>query len=551
LASRQPGKQKIARRKPALPAPPRRPPNILVVIVDQLRTPQWFQLQPAAARLMPNLARLRQGGVYFANHFTAANDCTPSRGTLVTGLYSQQTGCLLTSGSTLSPAFQTWGSMLREHGYQTWWYGKWHLTHNDNLWTQRDRPLLERYGFSGGTYPSPDGSPGQGWRVDPLIVKQFRRWYARAPKDRPWATTVSFVNPHDIEWWYRWSERVPAERNAPRIVSALPPNFETPEQMRARHKPRLQLSFQGTSQVSFGRVPYSGPGMARAWLPFMDLYLKLLHRVDMQIGAVFDTLLSRPGIAANTVVIFTSDHGEYGASHGMRGKGAAAYDEALRVPFIVNDLRGDLTAAPVQPRRGLTSSVDVAPLLLSIATGSNEWRAQSRYAHIARRHDLAAMLRDPGAPGRPYVLHSTDEIVTEFAIELYSAEAPLHVTAIRTPDAKFALYSDWQPHSNVIQSAGQESELYDYSTPAGQMELDNRASSSDLEPALREQLEAAIRDELREPLPGYLQEAQREGYADYYENAQQAARQATLMRRRIDEQQLRRRSAVRPGRQTR
>jgi arylsulfatase A-like enzyme len=510
-------------------------PNILVVLVDQLRTPQWFQNAAIAAGLMPNLARLRRGGIYFASHYTAANDCSPSRAVLLTGLHSQQTGCLVTSGSTLDPKFPTWGSILREHGYETHYYGKWHLTHGDNKWTQANRGALEPYGFSGGTYPSPDGGPGEGWRVDPSIARQFRNWYARAPRHRPWCTTVSFVNPHDIAWWYRWSKHVAGEKHAPSVAGSLPPNFETPAQMFARGKPRLQHSLQETAQVSFGRVPYSGPNVERVWLPFLDLYLKLLHRVDGQIGQVLDTLLSRPQIAANTVVVFTSDHGEYGASHGMRGKGAAVYEEALRIPLIVKDFRGVLAAAPKKPRTALTSSVDVVPLLLTIATGSNTWRREGRYAHIARRHDLARMLSNPRAPGRPYLAHCTDEIVTEFAIELYSSNAPLHVTAIRTPAAKYAMYSNWRPATSAIAAAGQESELYDYSTRGGRLEIDNRAGRSTLEPALRSQLEAAVREELREPVPAYLRAAHRDGYADYHTSAKAAAIQATNLRRKIEE----------------
>lgn len=510
-------------------------PNILVILVDQLRAPQWFQDDPIAAGLMPHLARLRRGGIHFASHYTAANDCSPARAVLLTGLYSQQTGCLVTSASTLEPDFPTWGSILRERGYETNWYGKWHLTRGDNTWTQEDIGALEPYGFSGGTYPSPDGSPGEGWRVDPLIVGQFRDWFATAATDQPWCTTVSFVNPHDIAWWYRFSGHAAQERHAPRIVGGLPPNFETPRQMFARRKPRLQHSLQETAQVSFGRVPYSGRNVKNVWLSFMDLYLKLMHRVDVQIGQVLDTLLSKPHIAANTVVVFTSDHGEYGASHGMRGKGAAAYEEGLRVPLIVKDFRRLLAAAPSKPRAGLTSSVDVVPLLLTIATGSNDWRREARYAHLARRHDLARMLTDPRAPGRPYVLHCTDELVTEFAIEPYSSKAPLHVAAIRTPQAKFAIYSHWRPSTNTILTAGQESELYDYSTRGGRLEIENRAGRSDREPALRSALEAAVRGELREPLPAYLQTAQQNGYADYWENAQVVAVEASKLRRKIEE----------------
>jgi arylsulfatase A-like enzyme len=320
-----------------------RPPNILVIMVDQLRTPQWFSAGPTAAALMPNLARLRSGGVSFASHYTASNDCTPARAALLTGLHTHQTGCMITGGSTLDPGFPTWGTMLREQGYRTHWYGKWHLTHGDNLWDSYENAgALEPYGFGGGTFPSPDGAPGQGWRVDPHIVTQFEKWFAHAGSGgtgkNPWCTTVSFVNPHDIAWWYHWSERFAGEAEPPSVVGELPPNFETPAEMIARGKPQLQRSLQDTAQASFGTVPYGGPELEETWLPFLDLYLKLLGEVDGHIGAVLNTLASRPDVAANTVVLFTSDHGEYGASHGMRGKGGGAYEEAIRVPLIVRDL---------------------------------------------------------------------------------------------------------------------------------------------------------------------------------------------------------------------
>jgi arylsulfatase A-like enzyme len=507
-----------------------KPPNILVVMVDQLRTPRWF----SAAALMPNLARLRKGGVSFAGHYTAANDCTPARASMLTGLHTHQTGCLITGGSTLDPGFPTYGTMLREFGYRTHWYGKWHLTKGDNLWdSYEDAGALEPYGFAGGTYPSPDGAPGQGWRVDPHIVTQFERWYTKAPKKEPWCTTVSLINPHDIAWWYRWSERFSQEAEPPAIVQALPPNFETPDQMLARGKPRLQRSLQDTAQQSFGTVPYDGAELEAAWLPFMDLYLSLLGEVDGHIGAVLNALASRPDVAANTVIVFTSDHGEYGASHGMRGKGASAYEEAINVPLVVRDLRGAsaVTSASTQERAGLTSSVDFAPLLLDIASGGGAWRKDRHYSYIAERHDVFSMLSSASAPGRDYVLHATDETVTEFAIEPYAADAPLHVVALRTPTAKYATYSNFTPGSIRELADGREVELYDYSTPTGRMEIENLAGNSALEAKLSAQLQRAITDELRAPLPKRLYSAHKRGIADYFKTATKAAVKATERRR--------------------
>jgi arylsulfatase A-like enzyme len=513
-------------------------PNILVIVVDQLRFPQWFSPNPGGVGLPPNLERLSQGAVSFARHYTASNDCSPSRSAMLTGLYTHQTGCMITGGSTLDPGFPTWGTMLREHGYATRWLGKWHVTHGDNHWTEfTGEQALERYGFDGGVFPSPDGAPGQGWRVDGHIARRFADWFAEEGGSEPWCTTVSFVNPHDIAWWYKWTDRVPAETTAARTVQRLPPNYETPELLLERHKPRLQRSFQETAAASFGPVPFSGPEATEKWLSFLDLYNKIQLEVDRRIGQVMRTLESNPEVAANTVIVFTSDHGEYGASHGLRGKGASAYEECTRVPLLVKDPRGKLTTAPETPRTQLSSSVDLAPLLLTIGIGSDEWRTDPHYSHLAGRLDLAAVLADPGAPGRDYILHATDETVTEFAIEPYAADAPLHIVALRTPQAKFATYSNWPYEGITPKTEGQETELYDYSTHSGRLELHNSAGESPLEEALRAEYERAFVEELREPLPPRLVAAHARGFADYFSTARESSVKAAARRKRRSERE--------------
>jgi arylsulfatase A-like enzyme len=495
-----------------------RPPNILVIVVDQLRTPMWMPAPGTAAETMPNLAALRAGAVNFERHYTASNDCSPSRGTLLTGLYSHQTGCMITGNSRLDPGFPTWGSLLREHGYQTTWWGKWHLTPDPNA-------SLEPYGFSGGTRPSPNGAPGQGTAIDPFIATQFEEWFDQAGRSQPWCTTVSFVNPHDIAWWYRFTASNPAEHAPPARASALPPNYETPEMLEAQRKPRLQRSLQDTANRSFGEVPFSGPETLPMWTGLMDTYLLLQSYVDVQIGSVLSALAAQPDVRANTVVLFTSDHGEYGGSHGMRGKGASAYEEALRVPLVVRDYRPGpqaLPSATALPRSQLTSSVDVVPLLLTLATGANAWREEAHYSHLATRLDLAAICAHPHAAGRDWILHATDEDLTEFATEPYAAEAPRHVVALRNTRGKLAVYSNWQPETTTLEPSGQEFELYDYSQPAGAAELTNSAG---LSPALEEELWStlegtAVPAELRAPLPLRLRDAQRRGLTNY-ENVEQ------------------------------
>jgi arylsulfatase A-like enzyme len=498
-------------------------PNILVVIVDEMRAPMWFPDQQALDQVLPNLARIRRGSVSFEQHYTAANDCTAARACLVTGLYTHQTGCMVVSESTLSPKFPTWGSMLRELGYETTWWGKWHLGH----YPDRTPGALAAYGFAGGTYPSPNGAPGQGIQMDPKIVDQFVDWFDHDAGTAPWCTTVSLVNPHDIQFWPRWTRRDQGNLDIPRWVGELPPNFESPEQL--AKKPRLQTALVQASVVAFGLAPYGTPEAAQAWIDMRNLYLWLQQQVDSQIGRVLDSLYSRPDVAANTIIVFTSDHGDYAGSHGLHGKGGGAYDEAIRVPFYVHDPRGYLSPADgTGVRTQLTSSVDLAPLLLTIATGGNDWRSDGRYQHLQRRLDLSALCRNATAPGRPWIAHTTDESTIEEAAILFDHNAPGHVAMVRTAEAKFASYSHWVDGRIQVDSGqDQEFELYDYSTDQGRLELDNQAATGNpLRTTMEQLLDHAIRTELQQPLPDYLRQAQDQGIDDYVKSQRDLATKA-------------------------
>jgi len=77
---------------------------------------------------------------------------------------------------------------------------------------------------------------------------------------------------------YRWSDRVPSETSSPRTVRSLPPNYETPELLAARHKPRLQHSLQQTAAASFGPVPFDGPEAEPMWIEFLEQLDCATHR---------------------------------------------------------------------------------------------------------------------------------------------------------------------------------------------------------------------------------------------------------------------------------
>jgi uncharacterized sulfatase len=200
-------------------------PNILLVLVDELRFPSALPTgvnTPAEflARFMPNTYRQWQRGVKFTRHYTAGVACTPARGTLISGLYTQQTWVLQTFKGTpstrvsvppvLDPAFPTYGRLLRKAGYQTPYIGKWHVS----LPRTKDH-MLEAYGFQGFTDPDPSGANLQGtvgdaangYLNDKYIADQAVRWLsARKSGEAPWCLTVGFVNPHDQQFFWGGTE---------------------------------------------------------------------------------------------------------------------------------------------------------------------------------------------------------------------------------------------------------------------------------------------------------------------------------------------------------
>jgi arylsulfatase A-like enzyme len=496
-----------------------RRPNILVIVVDEMRTPRWFPSQQALDTLLPNLARIRSRATSFENHYTAANMCVAARGTMLTGLYGHQTGCMLTKAvadsSTLSDKFPTWGTMLRQHGYRTTWWGKWHL----GPVPDKTEGGLEAYGFDGGTYPSPNGNPEQGKEKDPAIADQFIEWIDGVSGKHPWCTTVSLVNPHDINWWPRFTATDEITAKADVRFSTSPPNVETAAQLLAS-KPRLQTALEQTIAMASGPVPNEGGPLEEAsWAENRTMYLIYQQEVDAQIGRVLDALHARPDLEQNTIVIFTADHGEYAGSHGLRAKGGGAYEEAINVPLYIYDPRGQLSNGAAT-RSQLTSTVDLAPLLLTIATGSSSWRSKARYSHLASRGDIAEIAANASAAGRPWIAHTTDETTVEELSYTYSFanEAPHHVAAVRTASAKYAVYSPWNKDTLEVDTSDQDFELYDYSNSAGQLELESLAGrKTPLESQLSQLLQQhVIPNEVRAPLPRHLRAAQKEGLEDFF-----------------------------------
>jgi len=557
-------------------------PNILLILVDELRYPTVFPkgIKDAAGffkAFMPNLyKRLWTQGVKFGEHHTASNACTPARGVIISGLYSQQSWLLATITAppnpspillkqpVLNPAFPTYGGLLKDlFGYQTPYRGKWHVS----------IPLqslggLQAYGFDYDTYPDATGSNLQGtygdekrgFHNDEFIANQGVDVLKNlTAADQPFCLTVSFVNPHDREFFPFGTEfqffnhlfangsinpnkfapgssypgdgpKVPwgqdALKSPPEFgYDPLPPNWETEQDWAKQMKPTTQTFIKDFSNLIWGGAtedpqqndftiaeykatnlnPLEGVayGPFSYWRRGLDSYTQVIQIVDVQIGKVLDALEALPpSIVENTVVVFCSDHGEYGGAHGLlQGKLATIYEEAWHIPLIVVDPSGRFTGDIDDIRLGLTSSVDLLTMLVSLGDlGSTDWMSQDDLAAIyGQRHDMISMLKSKDAPGRPYVLHATDEIAPNV---FNFNSAPTHVLGFRTDEFKFGISAPWHKlTSDIILNQGQL-EFYDYSTTRGQLELDNKLTDPRVQPTLTALVTDIIPNELQQPLPG-------------------------------------------------
>ncbi|SKG47087.1 sulfatase family protein [Mycobacteroides abscessus subsp. bolletii] len=206
------------------------------------------------------------------------------------------------------------------------------------------------------------------------------------------------------------------------------------------------------------------------------------------------------------------------------------------MPLYIRDPQGVLTPKPGETRTQLTSSVDLAPLLLTIGSGGNAWRSDPRFSYLAARADIAAIAKN-NAAGRKWIAHVTDDMSVEEVLTWFKdpqdrggtganscvtpteipTSAASHIVAVRTAEAKLANYSYWKPGGMRIDtSRPSEHEFYDYSTPSGKQESQNQAGDSTKQAQLQALIDNEVLPEVQAPLPAFLGQAQEQGLADMH-----------------------------------
>ena len=349
---------------PAIVVAQNQKPNILVIITDQ-QNANMMSCADNAWLKTPNLDKLAERGMRFEKAYVTNPVCSPSRFSLFTGLYPSSIN-MRHNASKIDPKKveevipSSMGYTFKNAGYETYYGGKVHL------------PLAgktaEKYGF--------DNMISLDERDD--LAEKTEEFLANRTSASPFLAVVNFINPHDI--CYAAIKDFPPQNRAPATVpeplyeAIKIPDSLTEVEFFASYCPPLPDNFEPTRNepeaIQDLRKLHSFTMDAREnwterdWRLHRWAYHRLTERVDEQIGRVLDAL-QRSEVRDNTIVIFTSDHGEMSGSHRLEHK-TVFYEESSNVPLIVW-FEGMKQRGEVDNQHLISNGLDLYPTLCELA----------------------------------------------------------------------------------------------------------------------------------------------------------------------------------------
>ena len=342
-----------------------RRPNLLLIMADQL-APQVLSVYGNSCVRTPHLDRLAEKGVVFENAYCNFPLCAPARFSMLSGRLPSRIGAF-DNAVEFPASVPTVHHYLRRAGYRTCLAGKMHFVGPDQLhgyeervttdvypadflwtpdWRLDDETWLEWYHDMSRVLEAGPHRRSVNVAYDDEAEFEAIRWlheYADGGDDRPFALTVSFISPHDPYlatpyWWERYRD---VEIDLPRVA-------DIPLEERDAHS-RRHWFLTGRHRAEVGE---SGVRRMRR------AYYALTSYIDAKVGRLLETLRAI-GTADDTLVVFTSDHGDSLGERGLFFK-MSFFEWSVRVPLIVH--------APFAfaPRRvgANVSHLDLLPTLL-------------------------------------------------------------------------------------------------------------------------------------------------------------------------------------------
>lgn len=431
-------------------------PNILFIFTDQHRLSALGCYGQTPCRT-PNLDRLASEGVRFETAYTTCPVCSPARASIISGQYPHRHGVLTNCGAS-GPVWnipdhpRMLPRQLLKQGYRCGYTGKWHLCPEGDCveWFNRTIPhhLPSTLGFEGQDFMGHGGGGFKYAEYKQYLSDNNLEFSLKAdtanPKANGWptygiqaggkeATVDHFLTNHTISlidryreidqpffiWHNYWGPHepyYPVEEffDIYRNMDIPPwPNFEIDSDLlHSQHLPKIH--------------PRSKEYDWNYWRQALRHYYAFTTQIDDQIGRLYDHL-ERTGVLDDTIIVFSSDHGETLGSHGgMIDKGYSHFEEIQRVGLIIRypEKYRPKSCPPSTVRQEMASLIDIYPTFLDLA-GIYELPPETQGL------SLHSLLEDRAETWR-------DAVFVEFG----GLHIPTHMVTCRSGDFKYGLNSN-------------------------------------------------------------------------------------------------------------
>ena len=334
-------------------------PNVLFILCDDLR---WDSLECAGHPHLktPHIDKLASEGAFFANAFCTTSLCSPSRASILSGLYAHTHG--VTNNFTEFPTeMASFPRLLQNAGYETAYIGKWHMGENND----EKRPGFDYFVTHKGQgkyFDTEFNMDGQRREVVPgyytTVVTDMAEKWLKQPRTKPWVLMLGHKAPHSF---YTAEEKY--QQAFDKVEVKYPDTAFALETQPKWIKERLP-TWHGIYGPLFDfrkKFPDDRPEAVADFAKMIRSYWSTILSVDDSVGRLVQHL-KQTGQFDNTIVVFMGDNGLLNGEHGMVDK-RTMHEPSIRIPLIVR-----YPALTAQPKRvtGMVLTEDIAPSLLEL-----------------------------------------------------------------------------------------------------------------------------------------------------------------------------------------
>ncbi|MBC7819473.1 MAG: sulfatase [Planctomycetaceae bacterium] len=335
-------------------------PNVLFILCDDLR---WDCLSSAGHPHLktPHIDRLAREGVFFKNTFCTTSLCSPSRASILSGLYAHAHG--VTNNFTEYPAeLASFPRLLQSAGYETGYIGKWHMGEEND----EKRPGFDFFATHKGQGKYFDTEFNVDGKRETLpgyythVVTDLAETWLKKPRKKPWLMMLGHKAPHSF-----YFPEKKYEHAFDHVEVRYP---DTAFQLGGKPtwiKERLP-TWHGIYGPLFEwrkKFPDDSPAAVKDFAAMTRAYWGTILSVDDSVGRLY-RLLEENGQIDNTIIVFMGDNGLLNGEHGMVDK-RTMHEPSIRVPLIVRYPKLTPTHCP-RVIESLVLTVDMAPSLLEL-----------------------------------------------------------------------------------------------------------------------------------------------------------------------------------------